>query len=148
MSCLRACFVAGDSELVDYLGEMRKHGGLMTPAPVQAAAAAALDDDAHVREQQLRYSRRRGVAVAALGSCGLVHDGGSSTFYLWVRDAERARDGWAVTAALAETGLLVAPGDFYGSAGAGHARLALTVTDDRLALACGRLETIAVGPRL
>ena len=59
MAGLRAGFVAGDRDLVTYLGEVRKHGGLMTPAPVQAAAAAALGDDEHVREQQARYARRR-----------------------------------------------------------------------------------------
>ena len=45
-------------------GEVRKHGGLMTPAPVQAAAAAALGDDEHVREQQARYARDGRVALA------------------------------------------------------------------------------------
>jgi succinyldiaminopimelate transaminase len=139
MAGLRAGFVAGDGELVAYLGEIRKHGGLMTPAPVQAAAAAALGDDEHVREQQQRYARRRAIAAPALEARGLVHAGGPSTFYLWLRDAERARDGWAITTGLAETGLLVAPGEFYGAAGVNHARLALTVTDDQLALACERL---------
>jgi succinyldiaminopimelate transaminase len=139
MAGLRAGFVAGDRELVTYLGEIRKHGGLMTPAPVQAAATAALGDDDHVREQQARYANRRAVALAALETRDLVHDGGPSTFYLWLRTATGPSDGWAITAELAKTGLLVAPGDFYGVAGASHARLALTVTDDRLALACGRL---------
>src|SRR5262249_58153394 len=94
MAGLRAGFVAGDGELVAYLGEVRKHGGLMTPAPVQAAAAAALADDAHVQEQRLRYSRRRAVARPALEAWGLVHDGGTSAFYLWLRDARGARTGW------------------------------------------------------
>ncbi len=135
MAGLRAGFVAGDAELVTYLGEIRKHGGLMTPAPVQAAAAAALGDDEHVREQQARYAR-----AGARSRCrrsatrGLVHDGGPSTFYLWLRAGSGPSDGWAITADLAKTGLLVAPGDFYGDAGADHARLALTVTDDQLAL--------------
>ena len=111
----------------------------MTPAPIQAAAAAALGDDEHVREQQARYSKRRAVALPALERRDLVHDGGPSTFYLWLRAADGASDGWAITAELAKTGLLVAPGDFYGDAGARHARLALTVTDDQLALACERL---------
>ena len=102
MAGLRAGFVAGDRELVAYLGEVRKHGGLMTPAPVQAAAAAALGDDEHVREQQLRYARRRAVALPALEARGLVHDGGPSTFYLWLRDADGARDGWAIAADLAD----------------------------------------------
>src|SRR5213079_1662641 len=93
MAGLRAGFVAGDAELVAYLGEVRKHAGLMTPAPVQAAAAAALMDD-HVREQQVRYARRRAVALPALEARGLVHDGGPSTFYLWLREVDGQRDGW------------------------------------------------------
>src|SRR5436190_15037794 len=139
MAGLRAGFVAGDGDLVAYLGETRKHGGLMTPAPVQAAAAAALGDDDHVREQQLRYARRRAVALPALAARDLVHDGGPSTFYLWLRSAEGPSDGWAITADLAKTGLLVAPGEFYGRTGGRHARLALTVTDDALAMACERV---------
>jgi aspartate/methionine/tyrosine aminotransferase len=56
-----------------------------------------------------------------------------------MRDPDGARDGWTIAADLAATGLLVAPGDIYGPAGAGHVRVALTVTDDQLALACRRL---------
>jgi succinyldiaminopimelate transaminase len=139
MAGLRAGFAAGDGELVTYLGEIRKHGGLMTPAPVQAAAAAALGDDVHVREQQLRYARRRAALLPALEGRGLVHDGGPSTFYLWLRDADGARDGWTIAADLATTGLLVAPGDFYGDVGHDHVRVALTLTDDDVALVCDRL---------
>jgi succinyldiaminopimelate transaminase len=138
MAGLRAGFVAGDRSLVGYLGEMRKHGGLMMPAPIQAAAAAALGDDEHVREQQARYARRRAIALPALESRGLVHDGGSSTFYLWLRDADRARDGWAIAEDLATTGLVVAPGDFYGTASTDHVRVALTLSDDQVQLLCER----------
>ena len=145
MAGLRAGFVAGDAELVAYLGEIRKHGGLMTPAPVQAAATAALADDAHVHEQQQRYARRRARALPALEAHGLVHDGGPSTFYLWLRDAAGTRDGWAITADLAATGLLVAPGDFYGPAGERHARVALTLTDAQVDLVCDRLAGIHPG---
>jgi succinyldiaminopimelate transaminase len=145
MAGLRAGFVAGDPPLVRYLGEVRKHGGLMTPAPVQAAAAAALGDDAHVREQRARYSRRRAHVLPAIEARGLVHDGGPSAFYLWLRTAEGPSDGWSIAADLAETGLLVAPGEFYGPPGAHHARLALTLTDDQVALACERLLHASVG---
>ena len=138
MAGMRAGFVAGDRALIGYLGEMRKHGGLMTPAPIQAAAAAALGDDEHVREQQARYARRRAVALPALESRGLVHDGGSSTFYLWLRDADRGRDGWAIAEDLATTGLVVAPGDFYGTASTDHVRVALTLTDEQIQLLCER----------
>jgi aspartate/methionine/tyrosine aminotransferase len=40
---------------------------------------------------------------------------------------------------LAERGILVAPGTFYGPAGARHVRFALTATDERLSSAVDRL---------
>ncbi|HEV8207013.1 MAG TPA: succinyldiaminopimelate transaminase [Acidimicrobiia bacterium] len=139
MAGLRAGFVAGDAALVSYLGEVRKHAGLMTSAPVQAAATAALADDAHVDEQRARYARRRKQAQEALRDWGLVHDGGPSTFYLWLRATDGGEDGWSITRRLAEQGLLVAPGDLYGPDGSAHVRLSLTQTDARLALAFERL---------
>jgi succinyldiaminopimelate transaminase len=138
MAGLRSGFVAGDRTLVGYLGGVRKHGGLMMPAPVQAATVAALGDDEHVVEQRARYARRRAVVLPALEARGLVHDGGSSTFYLWLRDPDRARDAWAIADDLATTGLVVAPGDFYGDASTDHVRFALTLTDDQVALVAER----------
>ena len=40
---------------------------------------------------------------------------------------------------LAEQGVLVAPGEFYGPAGGQHVRIALTATDERIAAAADRL---------
>ena len=40
---------------------------------------------------------------------------------------------------LAELGILVAPGEFYGPAGERHVRVALTATDERIAAALERL---------
>jgi succinyldiaminopimelate transaminase len=129
MAGFRIGFVAGDPDLVKYLGEVRKHAGMMSAAPMQAAAVAALGDDAHVAEQRARYAARRAAALPALERFGLVHDGGPSTFYLWLRSAAGQTSGWEVAARLAEAGVLVAPGDLYGPGGARHVRLALTLTD-------------------
>jgi succinyldiaminopimelate transaminase len=139
MAGFRVGFVAGDPDLVQYLGEVRKHAGLIVASPAQAAAAAALGDDEHVDAQRSRYARRRALSVPALEAFGLVHDGGPSGFYLWLRDGAGVDDGWAIAARLAATGLLVAPGDLYGPAGARHARVALSVPDERLELALERL---------
>ncbi|HUV10608.1 MAG TPA: succinyldiaminopimelate transaminase [Acidimicrobiia bacterium] len=142
MAGLRAGFFAGDPELVGYLGEVRRHAGMMVPAPVQAAAAAALSDDAHVEDQRARYADRRARLLPALGALGLVHEGGPSAFYLWLRDHEDDRnDGWGVAALLARRGIVVAPGDLYGPPGARHVRLALCIPDARLGLALERLDT-------
>ncbi|HQZ85303.1 MAG TPA: succinyldiaminopimelate transaminase, partial [Actinomycetota bacterium] len=44
---------------------------------------------------------------------------------------------------LAERGILVAPGDFYGPAGAEHVRIALTAPDDRVEMAASRIAAMA-----
>ena len=140
MAGFRVGFVVGDRALVQYLGEVRKHAGLMLPAPAQAAAAAALNDDEHVALQYGRYAERRAYMLAGLEAHGLVHDGGPAPFYLWLRAGGAPDDGWEIAARLAETGILVAPGGLYGPAGADHVRLALTQPLDRLVLAMERLD--------
>jgi succinyldiaminopimelate transaminase len=137
---LRAGFVVGDPALVQYLGEVRRHAGFMVPAPVQAAATAALGDDAHVEEQRARYAARRARLTPVLAAHGLRSVGGPSTFYLWLA-SDRGEDGWQIAARLAETaGLLVAPGDLYGPAGAAHARVALSLTDADVETVVARLS--------
>ncbi|MFP5346520.1 MAG: succinyldiaminopimelate transaminase [Actinomycetes bacterium] len=136
MAGYRAAFVAGDPALVRRLLEVRKHAGMMVPAPVQAAMTAALGDDDHVREQRARYERRRGVLLPALRSAGLRVDESEAGLYLW---ATREEDCWTTVGELAERGILVAPGAFYGEAGRRHVRVALTATDERVGVAADRL---------
>jgi len=137
---MRVGFYAGDPDLVSYLVETRKHAGLMAPVPMQAAAVAALGDDDHVAVQRARYQERRSLAIEALAPLGLVHDGGPCLFYLWLRRASGADDGWEIAAQLAHAaGLLVAPGDLYGPSGADHVRLALVQPRERFELAFSRL---------
>lgn len=135
----RAGFVAGDPRLVAALLEIRKHAGMMVPAPVQAAATAALSDDDHVSAQAERYRRRRAALTAALAQAGYVVDDSVAGLYLWVRAPGVGQDGWQTVADLAQLGVLVAPGAFYGPSGARHVRVALTASDDDVARACARL---------
>ena len=132
----RAGFLTGDAALVRELLEVRKHAGMMVPAPVQAAMVAALDDDAHVDVQRARYLSRRAQLRAALESAGFRIEHSEGGLYLW---ATRGDDCWDTVNWLAERGILVAPGSFYGSAGRRHVRVALTATDERVATAARRL---------
>ena len=132
MAGFRVGFYAGDHELVRYLGEVRKHAGMMIPSPMQAAGVAALGDDEHVEQQRGRYAARRARLVDAFAAIGVVHDGGPSAFYLWLRTKDSETDDWTLAARFARAGVLVAPGDLYGPDGAHHVRLALTLTDEQV----------------
>lgn len=140
MAGYRIGFVAGDPELVAGLVGLRRHLGAMVSTPVQAAAVAALDDDGHVQTQLQRYRVRREKLWAALEARGFsLGDGDTSAggLYLWATRGEPAMD---TVDALAEHGILVAPGTFYGPAGARHVRVALTATDERVDAAVARLR--------
>jgi succinyldiaminopimelate transaminase len=132
----RAGFAVGDARAVALVVEARKHIGLLPPAPVQAATVAALADDEHVLEQKERYRARRVALRKAVEAAGFRVDHSEAGLYLWVTRDEACWDtvGW-----LAERGVLAAPGEFYGAAGARHVRMALTATDERVAAGAARL---------
>lgn len=132
----RAAFVAGDEAVLGDLLQIRKHGGMMTSAPTQAAVVAALGDDEHVRVQRERYAARRTALREALLRHGFRIEHSEASLYLW---ATRDESCWTTVSHLASLGVLVAPGDFYGAAGAQFVRVALTATDERVAEAVKRL---------
>lgn len=137
----RAGFVGGDDQIVGALIAARKHLGMMVPAPIQAALTALLGDQEHVEEQRLRYIARRGLLRPALEGAGFRVDHSEGSLYLWATRDEPCRDtvDW-----LAERGILVAPGDFYGPDAARHVRIALTATDERIVAAADRLTAEAL----
>ncbi|AIS00351.1 bifunctional succinyldiaminopimelate transaminase/glutamate-prephenate aminotransferase [Streptomyces glaucescens] len=132
----RAAFLAGDPAVLGPLLEIRKHGGMMTSAPTQAAVVAALGDDEHVRVQRERYAARRTALREALLGHGFRIEHSEASLYLW---ATRDESCWDTVAHLAGRGVLVAPGDFYGPAGDRFVRVALTATDERVRAAVERL---------
>jgi succinyldiaminopimelate transaminase len=137
----RAGFVTGDPALVAQLLEIRKHAGMMMPAPVQAAMAAALADDVHAERQRSVYAARREQLGPALEKAGWTITHSEAGLYLWA--SRPGHDCWSSVDQLAGVGILVAPGEFYGPAGAQHIRVALTATDERVAAAARRLATLA-----
>jgi aspartate/methionine/tyrosine aminotransferase len=159
MAGYRAAFVAGDPALIGRLLEIRKHAGMMVPLPVQQAMIAALSDDTHVAQQRARYGRRRGQVRVALETAGYRIEHSEAGLYLWTTrdgldtdrhglgtDAGAAADPdrpipahWPLVSELADLGILVAPGSFYGAAGGRHMRISLTATDERIKAAAERL---------
>jgi succinyldiaminopimelate transaminase len=135
---VRVGFYAGDGELVRYLSEVRKHVGMMVPGPAQAAAVAALGDDAHVDAQAARYLHRLERSAQILKAVDLDAPLPQGGFYLWAEAPDG--DAWGFTDRLArEAGCLITPGDTFGAAGARYVRVAVVQPDDRIELVAQRL---------
>jgi succinyldiaminopimelate transaminase len=137
----RVGFYAGDAELVHYLSEVRKHAGLMVPGPVQAAAVAALDDDAHVEVQRNRYRDRLERMAAILGGLGLDAALPGGGFYLWL--PAPGGDAWRLAQRLADQlGIVTSPGEFYGPAASDHVRIAVVQPDQAFDLVAERAASL------
>ncbi|NUR71490.1 MAG: succinyldiaminopimelate transaminase [Hamadaea sp.] len=132
----RAGLVAGDPDLVAELLLLRKHAGMIVPAPVQAAMVAALGDEAHADRQREIYRSRRVVLRQALEKAGFRIEHSTAGLYLW---ATRDEPGLRTVEWLAERGILAVPGEFYGPAGEPFVRLALTAPDSLISAAAARV---------
>ncbi|MFC7458637.1 succinyldiaminopimelate transaminase [Brachybacterium sp. GCM10030267] len=135
----RAAFVAGDPQLVGELVAVRKQAGMMLPGPMQDAMTVALGDDAAAAAQREIYRGRRDVLEPALRAAGGEIRGSQAGLYLWTTFAEPAM---STVDRLADAGVLVAPGMFYGEGGDVFVRVALTATDERITTAARRLERL------
>jgi len=138
MAGVRTGFFAGGAELMTFLLEVRKHIGLMTPGPVQAAAAVAFNDQDHVDVQRARYRQRLVRLQEILALAGIEAPLPGGAFYLWAPAPDG--DEWGLVERLAlEGGVLASPGEFYGDAGRGYVRLAAVAPLERLDLVASRL---------
>ncbi|MCO1338730.1 succinyldiaminopimelate transaminase [Kocuria polaris] len=139
----RAAFVAGAPNLLPSLINNRKHAGMIVPYPVQEAMRVGLADDAHVQTQKDLYRGRRERLIPALEAFGLRIEHSQAGLYLWCTAGE---DTWTTVGRLAELGIVVGPGSFYGDAGEGYVRVALTAVDERIDAATARLTAAVKGP--
>jgi acetylornithine aminotransferase len=120
----RSGFVAGDPALIAALKRYRPNVGVAPQHAVQRASIAAWNDEEHVAEMRERYRAKRDVLLPALQAAGLRSAGGDATFFLWmaVPDGDDERH---ATGLLERTGLVCAPGSFFGPEGEGFVRFAL-----------------------
>ena len=136
MAGYRAAFVVGDTQVIARLREVRKHAGMIVPLPVQQAMIAALSDDEHVVQQRARYNSRRETLASPLKALGFRIEESKAGLYIW---CTRDESDWDSVSFLADCGVLVTPGSFYGEKGAHYIRVALTATDENISKACDRL---------
>ncbi|MEN9325518.1 MAG: hypothetical protein RL414_1272 [Actinomycetota bacterium] len=134
----RAGLIVGDPALISRIREVRKHAGMLVPAPVQRAMAVALQDEVHVHEQARIYAKRRNTLRPALAAAGFeIHDT-QAGLYIW---CTRHESDWDSITWLADLGILATPGRFYGEAGSHHIRIAMTATDVQISEAAQRIQS-------
>lgn len=136
----RAAFAAGAEDLIKGLVNLRMHAGMMSPWPVQQAMVAALSNDEHVAHEKELYRSRRSTLLSAVRAYGFKVEHSEAGLYLW---ATLDEDCWQTVSRMAEIGIVVVPGTFYGEQNDRYVRFSVTATDAKIAEAAKRLHEAA-----
>ena len=111
---LRSGFAAGGPRAIAALKELRAYGGAPLPLPLQHAATALWNDEAHVEASRALYHEKFALADRMLGNMP-GYTAPEAGFFLWLR----VGDGEAAALRLwRETGVRVLPGGYLGRASA------------------------------
>jgi len=133
MAGWRLGFAVGNAELVARIENLQNHQFAGIFMPVQRAGVAALTGPQEsVEARRATYERRRNTTLDCLTA---VESRSEGTFFVWFRLPE----GLSAERLLEEHRVAVAPGEGFGAAGAGWARLSLATADEPLAVGLERL---------
>jgi aminotransferase len=123
MAGWRLGFVVGNAEIVERINLLQDHNRAGVFRAVQEAAIAALTGPQEsVEERRRRYEERRNRVLDVL-PLRAVSEG---TFYVWIQ----LPAGLTCESLLADHRVALAPGEGFGTRGAGFARISLAVSDD------------------
>lgn len=143
MTGWRIGMAVGNTELVQGLGKIKSNIDSGIFQAVQEAGITALEQgEGFVGEMRDLYRARRDIVVDGLEKIGLSCRRPQATFYVWVK-VPRGRDSAGFVAELLQkTGVVVTPGNGFGTPGEGYFRIALTVGEDRLREALSRIASL------
>lgn len=141
MTGWRVGWVVGNPDVVRALATVKTNIDSGIFNPVQHAAIAALTGPQDmVEEVRAVYQKRRDLVVGALNSLGWDLEPPRGSIYVWFPTKDGMSSAEFCELLLDRARVAVSPGNGYGAAGEGYARISLTVPDDRLAEALDRIR--------
>ena len=125
----RVSFVIGNRKIVDAMKLLRSQYDFGMFYPIQCAAIAALRGPQDgVKKQCLEYQKRRDALCGGLRSIGWDVKDSQGTKFAWAKIPEGFSSSQEFCIELMEkTGVIVTPGDAFGSMGEGYVRFALVL---------------------
>ena len=141
MTGWRIGYVVGNAEAIRMLGVVKTNIDSGIFDAVQRAGIAALTGPQdHVEQMRAIYQKRRDLIVSALAEAGIDLEPPLGSIYVWVPAPAGKTSVDFAAELLDDAAVVVAPGTGYGPHGEGYIRISLSVPDDRLQEAAGRLR--------
>lgn len=148
----RIAFMVGNERMIAALAHLKTYLDYGTFAPLQYAAAWALDNgDAFADEIRTRYRERAVALVRGLRQAGFSDvDEPSGTMFVWTKIPEPWAKLGSIGAAshfIEQAHVATSPGSGFGAGGEGYLRFALIEDPPRIAEACERLGRLIAAAR-
>jgi LL-diaminopimelate aminotransferase len=145
MAGWRAGFVVGNKEILSSLLRIKTNLDYGLFMATQRACVAALHmSDQYLDDMRAMYKRRRDLFADGLQKLGWNIRKPEDTFYLWIPVPKGYDSKSFALEVLNKTGVVLAPGNAFGSSGEGFVRVALVAPEERLQEAILRLETAGI----
>lgn len=144
----RVGWAAGNKEIIAALRKVKSNIDSGGPAYIQNAIVPALDlytspkKPKLVAEIMIEYEKRMNLLVNRLNKMGWKVTMPKATFYLWAKLPDGETNSMEFTKKLINVGVVVTPGIGFGQEGEGFVRFAVTVNQDKINLACDKIEKI------
>ncbi|MDX2228062.1 MAG: aspartate aminotransferase [Leptolyngbyaceae cyanobacterium bins.349] len=145
MAGWRVGFVVGNRHIVQGLRTLKTNLDYGIFRALQTAAQTALElPDVYLHEVQTRYRTRRDFLIEGLAALGWDVPRTKATMYLWVPCPPGVSSTDFALSVLQQTGVVVTPGNAFGSGGEGYVRISLIADCDRLGEALKRLKQAGI----
>ena len=138
----RISFVVGNKQIINKLKVFRSQIDYGVFLPVQYAAIAALTGPLDVvEEQRQEYEKRNKMLCGGLRSIGWDVPDSQGTMFVWAKIPGKYKSSVEFCLDLMEkTGVIVTPGNAFGSRGEGYVRMALVVGEETISELLSVLE--------
>jgi LL-diaminopimelate aminotransferase len=145
MTGWRTAAIVGNAEALEQYWRLKTNIDSGMFEAVQLAAVRALADGPPTEMAEI-YARRRDLVCDALAEIGVNVTPPKGTIYVWAPVPDGHTSASYCELVLEESGVAISPGGAYGPNGEGFFRISLTIDDDRLREAVGRLRTSLRAP--
>jgi LL-diaminopimelate aminotransferase len=145
MAGWRVGFVVGNSDIIQGLRTLKTNLDYGIFSVVQKAAETALQlPDEYIKQVQDRYRQRRDFFLEGLSHLGWSVEPNRATMYLWVPVPRGMGSTDFSLNLLQKTGVVVTPGNAFGTGGEGYMRISLIADCDRLGEALHRWKEAGI----
>jgi LL-diaminopimelate aminotransferase len=145
MAGWRVGFVVGNRHIIQSLRTLKTNLDYGIFSALQAAAETALQlPDVYLHDVQDRYRTRRDFLIEGLAKLGWSIPKSKATMYLWVPCPPGIGSTDFALSVLQQTGVVVTPGNAFGSGGEGYVRISLIADLDRLQQALDRFQQAGI----